>query len=249
LLEDVRIYDRVLSDDEIADLADEVSGGDGGGGESGNGVVFEGYTDAAVGDNETELSISTPAATSAGDLLIAAVATDGDSGTSFNPPSGWNLVSAGDNANGRVSLGVWWKIATNSEPGEYQFGWSGAEEAYGWVMRFTGHDSNSPVFFDNSMLTSDSTSAPICQRLITPVDDMLVLRLGGFDDDDITVGNPGLDGHKAINMGKSGTGKNSVSGGSGYFVQGTAGDTNLAWFQLTRNEEMRTVTLGIRPAP
>jgi hypothetical protein len=158
-------------------------------------------------------------------------------------------VSEGTNANGRVSLGVWWKIATGSESSEYTFTWSGSEQAYGWVMRFTNHDSGSPVFYDSGTLTSDSTSAPICQRLDTPVDDMLVLRIGGFDDDDITVGDPGLDGHTAINMGESGTGKNSVSGGSGYFILDTAGDSDLAWFQLTKSEEMRTVTLGIRPAP
>jgi hypothetical protein len=78
---------------------------------------------------------------------------------------------------------------------------------------------------------------------------MLVLRMGGFDDDDITVGNPGLAGHTAINMDKSSTGNGTVSGGSGYYIQTVAGDSGYAEFQLTTSEEMRTVTLGIRPAP
>jgi len=50
-------------------------------------------------------------------------------------------------------------------------------------------------------------------------------------------------------MDESGGGAGTVSGGSGYFIQSPAGDTDLAWFALTNNEEMRTVTLGIRPAP
>lgn len=113
----------------------------------------------------------------------------------------------------------------------------------------TDGDPGSPVFYDNGTLTNDNTSAPICQRLITLVDNMLVLRIGGFDDDDITIGDPGLDGHTAINMGERGSGNASTSGGSGYFIQTSAGNSDLAWFQLTNNEQMRAVTLGIRPAP
>jgi hypothetical protein len=78
---------------------------------------------------------------------------------------------------------------------------------------------------------------------------MLVLRVGGFDDADITPNITGLDGHTNITMDSSSGTRNVVSGGAGYMIQTTAGDTDLAWFQLTGNEEMRTVTLGIRPAP
>jgi hypothetical protein len=158
-------------------------------------------------------------------------------------------VSVGTSANTNVSFAVWWKIATSSEPSQYTFTWSGSEEAYGWVSRFTGHDPTSPIIYDNGTLTNDSTSAPTCQRLVTTEDNVMILRLGGFDDDDVNIGSPGLDGHTAINMGESGGGAGTTSGGSGYFVLETAGDSDLAWFQLTNNEEMRTVTLGIRPAP
>jgi len=225
------------------------SGGGGGGGGGGPAPVFEEFTDASASSNETSLDVSKPGGTAAGDLLIAALATDGDSAPSFTPPAGWTQVSVGTSANTKVSLGVWWKIATSSEPSQYNFTWSGGEEAYGWISRFTGHDPSSPILYDNGTLTNDSTSTPICQKLITPVDDMLVLRLGGFDDDDVTIGDPGLAGHTAINMDESGGGNGTVSGGSGYLIQATAGDTGFGYFALTNNEEMRTVTLGIRPAP
>ncbi|NNC64601.1 MAG: hypothetical protein HKN84_07430, partial [Gammaproteobacteria bacterium] len=85
--------------------------------------------------------------------------------------------------------------------------------------------------------------------ITTTEDGVLVLRLGGFDDDDINVGDPGLVGHTPITMGESGKGASSVSGGAGYSIQSTAGTADLVDFVLTNSEEFRTVTLGIRPAP
>ena len=244
-IDDARIYDRMMDDSEIAAIASEGGGGGGGG----PGPVMESYADAGRDTNGTFLDILKPSGTVAGDLLVAAVAVDGDRASSLHADNSWTPVNIGANASGRVTFGVWWKLATAGEASDYRFGWSGNEQAYGWIMRFSGHDPSSPIYYDNGALTNDNTSEPICQRLITPVDNMLVLRLGGFDDDDITVGDPGLDGHTAINMDESGTGNASTSGGSGYFIQTTAGDSGLAWFQLTNNEQMRTVTLGIRPAP
>ncbi|MDJ0806438.1 MAG: hypothetical protein QNJ78_06345 [Gammaproteobacteria bacterium] len=78
-------------------------------------------------------------------------------------------------------------------------------------------------------------------------DKMLVLRLGGFDDDDITIGDSGLTDHTTITMNESGSGTGTVSGGAGYFIQTPEGDTDLANFALTRREEFRTLTLAIRP--
>ena len=40
--------------------------------------------------------------------------------------------------------------------------------------------------------------------MTTTVDDCIILRLGGFDDDDITLNNPGLSGHVTITMDTSG---------------------------------------------
>ncbi|MGI9206052.1 MAG: LamG-like jellyroll fold domain-containing protein, partial [Woeseiaceae bacterium] len=245
MLDDVRIYDRALDAAEIA----AIGGGGGGGGGGGDGApAFESFADAGRSSNGTSLSVAKPIGTAAGDLLVAAIVTDGNSASSLNL-SGWTPVNIGANANGRVSLGIWWKQAGSSEPNQYQFTWSGNEQAYGWIMRFTGHDPSSPILYDAGALTGDSSSDPIAQRLTTTEDDMLVLRVGGFDDDDIVIGNPGLAGHTPITMGESGTGNRSASGGAGYMIQETAGDTDLAWFSLTNNEEFRTVTLGIRPEP
>jgi len=185
ILDDVRVYDRALSATEIASLASTLS--------------YEGGTETKAGTDTTSVTVSTPPATSAGDLLVAAVATDGDTSLTLAPPGGqgWTQVSLNDYIN-EVTLGAWWKLAGASEPGTHQFTWSGAEQAYAWIMRFTGHDPADPV--DVFSTNSANSSSPSSPAVTTAVDNALVLRLGAFDCDDITEDAPGLTGHTAITM-------------------------------------------------
>lgn len=189
-LDDVRIYSRVLEADEIAQLAlDSV-------------LIYEEFTEEKVDSDDTSITITTPD-TDEGDLLIAAVATDGDTSSSLAPPGGegWTEIDIDDYSND-VTLGAWWKLADASESSSHQFAWSGAEQAYGWMMRFTGHDSTNPI---NDYSASGWLSAtPTSPAVTTTVDNCLILRLGAFDDDDITVDDTGLNGgHIDITMDKS----------------------------------------------
>jgi hypothetical protein len=69
------------------------------------------------------------------------------------------------------------------------------------MMRFTGHDSANPI---NAISTNNHTSiTPTSPAVTSTVGNCMILRLGAFDDGDITVGNPGLAGHTAITMDKS----------------------------------------------
>jgi hypothetical protein len=221
------------------------TGGGGGGGSPPAGPVFEEFTEAAV-SNATSVVINKPAGTGTGDLLIAAVAGDGSIASTLTPPAGWNLAHV-SNQDGQITFGVWWKLAGASESSTYSFTWSGARHAYGWIMRFTGHDPATPI---NAVTnTSGSGSAPQSPSVTSTVDDTLILRLGGFDDDDITAGAPGLTGHTAINMADTGNGPSTVSGGAGYVLQPTAGASGTSSFALTASEEYVTVTIAIAPAP
>ena len=186
VIDDVRIYNRALSAHEVAQLAEA--------------VVYIDFEEAKVGSDAESITISTPD-TNEGDLLIAAVATDGS--TTISPPSGWTLINCGTYSS-EVTLAAWWKIADASEPTNHTFTWSGAEQAYGWMMRFVGHDST-PI---NAWATNGETSStPTSPAVTTTVDNCLILRLGGFDDGDVNTlpepGNPGLSGHTPITMDES----------------------------------------------
>ena len=182
-----------------------------------------------------------------GNLLIAVVVTDGDNSFSLAPPAGegWTQIDL-DDYSSEVTLGAWWKVATASEPPSHQFTWSSSQQAYAWMMRFTGYDQNNPI---NALATdSGSSSTPICPSVTTTVENTMVLRLGGFDDDDITEDDPGLSGHTAITMDRSSSGSETVSGAAGYVEQSSIGSSGTANFSLHTFEEYRTITMAITPA-
>ena len=129
-----------------------------------------------------------------GDLLIAAVATDGS--TTISPPSSkWHEIDQGS-FSGAVTLGAWWKIAEDPESASHEFTWSAGnpQQAYGWMMHFTGHNSAEPI---NDYSTYGVTNInPTSPEVTTTVNNCLILRLGAFDNDDVNTlpepGNPGL---------------------------------------------------------
>ena len=209
-------------------------------------------TETLVGTAATQINIALPAGTAQGDLLIACVTTDG--GTVLANPTGWNRVDIGTNTwnNGiknlstAVTFGVWWKLAGPNEPSPRQFTWDVSKRAYGWLMRFSGHDSTNPI---NAFYPArgGATSTPPSPSVTSTVANALILRLGGFDDPDVTVGNAGSNIGTTITMNRSGTGLSQCSGGAGYSAQETAGASGASNFALTSSEEYVTVTIAIAP--
>jgi len=164
-------------------------------------ITYETFNEAKTASETTSLTISTPA-TSTGDLLIAAVATDGDASGSLSPPAGWTAINVAANGSA-VTLGAWWRLAASSEPATHQFTWTGNRQAYGWMMRFTSHDSSNPI---NAVSAANQTSiTPASPAVTSTVSNCMILRLGAFDDGDIAVDSPGLTSplHTPITMDKS----------------------------------------------
>ncbi len=244
--------DHVAADRKIKKVVTFNEGGGGGGGGPPpppplTGVVFEEFTETKLGSNGTSMNVSKPGGTAAGDLLIAAIVTDGKQGDAgIQPPAGWNLINHGMQKE-KVTLGVWWKLAGSSEPANYTFTWPEDEEAYGTVMHFSGNDPVNPINITSN--AGGKSFSPISPAVITTVPDAMILRIGGFNVNNINVGNPGLSGHSAIDMDSSSSSKNSASSGSGYKLQSTAGSSGSSTFTLTKNKEYRAVTIGIAPAP
>ena len=140
-----------------------------------------------------------------------------------------------------------WKIAGVSEPPAHRFTSSRYEMKYGWMMRFTGHDPVNPI---NAQAFVNGTSTdPVAPATTTTVDNALLLRVGGFDTEDIVVDEPGLAGHTPITMDLGGSGLGAVSGGAGYTIQATAGITDTSTFTLTAREQYVTGTIAIAPDP
>ena len=219
-----------------------------GGGGGSDTVWYVGYQQAKRSSDGNSVTISTPGGGSGqGDLLIAAVVTDGNKSGSLSPPGGegWSEVDISQQT-GAVTLGVWWKLAGASESPNHQFSWSGnGQEAFGGIMRFSGNDQTNPVHA--SATNGGSSSWPTCPSVTTTISSTMIVRIGGFDDDDITTDSTGLTGHTDITMDESSSGWGTCSGGAAYRQQAAAGASGTANFSLTSSEQYRTVTISIAP--
>jgi hypothetical protein len=211
-------------------------------------VTYEGFTEAKASSNVTSIILPTPGGTSAGDLLITAVVTDGNEAISLAPPGGEGWTTIAVNQQGGVTLGVWWKLAGASESPSHQFTWGSVEQCYAWMMRFTGHDPDTPINASANM-GSGGSSSPTSSSVTTSVPNAMILRLGGFDDDDVNVDAPGLSGHTAITMDESGWESGTCAGGAGYLAQADIGASGTATFSLTASEQYRALTIAIGPDP
>jgi hypothetical protein len=211
-------------------------------------VTYQEFTEAKASTGTTAINVSTPGGTGEGDLLIAAVVVDGNQASSLSPSGGeaWTEVSAAQQ--GGVTLGVWWKLAAAVEAPAHQFTWSSSQESYAWIMRFIGHDPSDPINV-SAVYGGGASSTPNSPPVTTTVENAMILRLGGFDDDDINVDDPGLSGHTGITMDRSGSGSGTCSGGAGYVSQGAAGSSGTFAFSLIWTQQYRTLTAAIKPDP
>ena len=225
---------------------------------------YEEFTYARSGNVEsandvTLIEVAKPAGTASGDLLIGVVITDGDTSGEFTGPTDWTLIDVGWSGAGEYpsgcTLGAWYLIAGDSEPGSYQWTWTTLETVYAFIIRITGHDPDNPIYVWDSD-TGANDMLPICPDVTTTVADTLVLRIFGYDS--CYAWNATYpDEHTGITVESSRPGcvpgaTGHCSGGAAYATQATAGVTGTASFQVTQGETSwawRTLTIAVRPAP
>jgi hypothetical protein len=210
----------------------------------GNLVIYESFAEAKAAGLVNILALPAPSGVQPGNLLIAAMAIDGGGGATLVAPVGWNLLARLDGG-GQVGMAVWWKVATATEPNNYTIIWVGLKKAYGWTMRFSGNHATSPI---NAFSSSTGSSASAtCPAVTTTVENAMILRLGGFDDDDITVDSAGIAGYTTITMDKSDASTTSASGGAAHATLGAIGSSGTANFALTASEEYVTFSVALAP--
>jgi hypothetical protein len=211
-------------------------------------VTYQEFTEAKRTANNTNVTVNTPAGTGAGNLLVAAVITDGSTSASIAAPAGWTLINRGSDSSNQVTMGVWWRLAVAGEPANHTFSWIGNEQAYGWIMRFTGQDPANPINTSAFLAGGSTDATPPCPTVTTTVANTLIVRIGGFDRHPVNIDNPGLPvGYSAITMDESNSNNNACSGGTGWIRQSSIGASGAVDFTLTGAEDYRTVTIAIAP--
>lgn len=204
--------------------------------------IVESSSFAEIDPKASSLVLPAPSGTVEGDLLIATVAIHNDRVDSLTPPSGWTTLDVGLGED-KVTLGVWWKLATDAEPSDYTWNWSGDEEAIGVGLRISNQYEGNPI--TAFLAGNGKSSTPECPSVAASLENSLVLRVGGFHKEKFdTPGDTGLIGHTDLHMdGVS----DDVSLGIGYRVQLVTGDSGVANFVLNGDEEYRTMSLIIAP--
>ncbi|MEJ2293547.1 MAG: hypothetical protein P8Y23_02125 [Candidatus Lokiarchaeota archaeon] len=181
------------------------------------------------------------------DLYIAQIIMDDDASFSYAPPeweeieNGYALKSGLD-----VRLATYWKIG-NSEPSSYR--WSCSSQRYwiGAIYRITGFDPDDPI--NASAISYDSSPVyvnPTAPSVTTVIDNSLILRMFGADDD-----------NTAYPYWPSGTsplfqdqcGYDTIMGGAAQYNQTTAGSTGSAQFTMSILDIWVAITIAIKPEP
>ncbi len=184
-----------------------------------------------------------PITTIQGDLLIAVLTVDRKETLEAPSEEGWTLLDQGTSFD-NVTVGAWAKLASASESASHTFTWRNVEEGYGWIMRFTNCDSDIPL---NAMeVLSGRTRFPPSPSVTTTVENTMILRIGGFRGDKITVGHTGLSDHTTITM-NSNRDDGRASGGAAYRHQLDIGPSGSDTFELTDRRAYRTITIAIAP--
>lgn len=220
-------------------------------------IAYEDQATNTLGTDGTQLIVNCPSGTAQGDLLLAAVSTDGS--VTFNTPAGWTLINQGQTPQGATppmganiaTLAVFYKVAGASEPSSYTFTWSdnqgvSGQQAAGAILRYSGIDTSDPINASN--VGTGTNANPTAPSVTTDVNGAMIVRIYGADDSDMS-GTPYPSGHTGrLNIRSSTTFYGDCSLGVADVVQSTAGSTGSAQFQMSASEEWRAVTVALTPA-
>ena len=115
-----------------------------------------------------ELIVGKPSGVVENDLMVAVVAVDYRA-RDIVQPAGWTLILNTD------SFDVSYKVAGAGEGANYTFTWLSPQQAYGFILRITGHDTSTPINVSGS--GNGSSTSATCPTVTTTIDDCLILRI------------------------------------------------------------------------
>jgi uncharacterized repeat protein (TIGR02543 family) len=223
-------------------------------------ITFTEAKSGYIGSTPTtvnSIAVVKPTNTSQGDLLVAEVTWDSDSGPgTITPPSGWTTLTQAKYAyspgNSAVTVGVYYKIATAADNSisSYTWNWTTVESVYAFIILIAGNDVNSPI--NASAAAQGYSSTPTCPTITTTEPGALILRLYGSDRGNSNIDKGYPSGYTGITSDFSGKGTLSgeCSGGAAFTSQSTNGDTGIAAFTTTptgANPAWRAFTIAITP--
>ena len=134
---------------------------------------------AATGNNGTggsTLTISVPAGTQSGDVMVAHVIVR-TAGNSIAAPAGWNIVLRQDSTSS-IATATYVKVAGSAEPASYTWSFGTSGEASGGIADYTGVDTTTPVDAAHAQYNASTSNVDNSGVTTTVANDMLVYAVG-----------------------------------------------------------------------
>lgn len=199
----------------------------------------------ATANELATLTLTIPAGTAVGDVLVAAIARDLDGTTgTVTQPGGWTLLNEGDCPTATCTLAVYYRVLA-AVPGSQTFTWTGNQKAAGAMFTFRGIDNTNPI--DVAAATSTGTTAnPASPAVTTTTYGTMVLRLFGAGPS--LAFTPPAGPTEQWDAGVAGGANDTqVRGYLAYQTQGAAGSTGTPTFTVATTR-WRALTVALRRA-
>lgn len=208
-------------------------------------------TSGTVTTNSTSWTLTYPTNLQSGDLILALVATDGDtSGTT--PPTGFfgtvgvwngtNYLASNGASNGASTLLVWSKTADGTESGSFAATLSASEQGAWRVMRVVGWSGLASV---NCVVGASATPDPRPQDpTIWDIEDTLWIAVMAADTSRTVTGYP-ADTTDNDYLASGGTGGATLGWARREY---TAQSWDPSAFTISSSDDWATATIAIRPA-
>lgn len=215
-------------------------------------IYFRGASSAQTGSGASSVTVSAPANTTVGDLLILDVDAEGT--TSFSPPTGWTSIYAGTSDWSSSSATTYavtvYRVATAADVGaSYTISFATSRKAVARVLGYVGVNSSSPIDVKSAGSTgfATATSFSFPSVTTTQANDMVLLN-GAFYNSSSTFAFTAPTGtHDRVNLKTSGSGS-TVLGDNSDFTQATAASTGTKTGSLSPASLWGAVTVALAPA-
>ncbi len=140
------------------------------------GISLRAVAAANNGTGSSSLTLSVPAGTSSGDVMVAHVVVQ-TARIAITPPAGWNIVLRQDTSSA-ISTATYVKVAGGSEPASYSWSFGTAGQASGGIASYIGVDTTTPVDASHAQYNSSTSNVDNSGVTTTTANDMLVYAVG-----------------------------------------------------------------------
>ena len=136
--------------------------------------MFRGAASAGAASGILSLTISKPAATAQGNVMVASIAVRPNTAI-ITAPTAWTLLRRMDNATATAnSLAVYYKVAGAGEPASYTWTFSTSTGSAGGIQTFSGVDTAAPIDVENGQNTVSGLTHTTLSVTTTVANTMLV---------------------------------------------------------------------------